>query len=97
MKKVINKIADAIKVVFGYGIMICLLVGGLTFFGYIAAIIAGGSTAEVICTIIYKHIYPALVILSTSMIVLGLIRMYIVGESAFSGRKKHKKQDPKET
>lgn len=96
MKKIMNKIADIIKVIFGYGIMICLLVGGLTFFGYLAALCIGGSTAELICTVIYKHIYPVLVVLSTSMIVLGLIRMYIVGESAFSGKTKHTKQESKE-
>ena len=85
MKKII---ADGIKVIFGYGIAVSLLIGGLTFFGYVAALCIGGSTAESICTVIFKHIYPGLVILSTSMIVLGLIRMYMIGESAFSGNTK---------
>ncbi|MCQ2454800.1 MAG: hypothetical protein MJ090_01455 [Clostridia bacterium] len=86
MKKILQKTADVIKVIFGYGIMICLLTGGLTFFGYLAAVFIGGSTAEMICDVIYNHIYPVLVIISTSMILLGLIRMYIVGESDFSSK-----------
>lgn len=84
MKIFLLKIASIIKVMFGYGIMICLLAGGLTFFGYIAAICIGGDIAGTICTVIYKHIYPVLVIISTSMIAMGLIAMYIVGESDFS-------------
>lgn len=90
MKKVLNKISDIIKVIFGYGIMICLLGGGLTVFGYIAALCIGGDTAALICKVIYKDIYPVLVILSTSMITLGLIRMYITGETALSEKKKKK-------
>ena len=36
MKETLKKISDVFKLVFGYGIMIVLFVGGLTFFGYIA-------------------------------------------------------------
>ena len=97
MKKIMNRIACVIRIIFGYGIMVCLLVGGLTFFGYIVALFIGDNTAEFICRLIYKHIYPILVVLSTSMIVLGLIWMYIVGESTFSGKTKQTKQDSKET
>ena len=53
MKKVFEKIADMIKIIFGYGIMICLLVGGLTFFGYLIALCIGGDAAGVICMVIY--------------------------------------------
>lgn len=88
MKKILIKFADVIKIIFGYGIMISLLAGGLTFFGYVVALCIGGDVAGVICAVIYKHIYPVLVVLSTSMIVLGLIRMYILGESEFSGKSK---------
>ncbi|MBR0085333.1 MAG: hypothetical protein IJL97_02165 [Lachnospiraceae bacterium] len=85
MKKFRDTLVKIMTTVFGYGIMICLLVGGLSFFGYLAALIIGGETAELICQVIYKKIYPVLVLLSTSMIVLGLIKMYICKESAFKG------------
>ena len=49
MKKIIKKISDAIELVFGYGVMLSLFLGGLTFFGYVAALIIGGDIAEKIC------------------------------------------------
>ena len=54
MKETLKKISDVFKLIFGYGIMIVLFAGGLTFFGYVAALIIGGPTAESICTWIYK-------------------------------------------
>lgn len=96
MKQFFLKFASVLRIIFGYGIMLCLLVGGLTFFGYLAAIIIGGDTAAGICEFISKQINPILVLISTSMIVLGLISMYITGDA---GRRKVKKESvemPKE-
>ncbi len=90
MKKALLKIAGVMKIIFGYGIMICLLVGGLTFFGYAAAVIIGGDTAAAICAFISEKINPMLVLVSTSMILLGLISMYISGET---GKKKPAKAE----
>ena len=50
MNKKLKKITDIFKLIFGYGIMIVLFVGGLTFFGYVAALIVGGDSATAICT-----------------------------------------------
>ena len=90
MKEVMKKIAKVLKVVFGYGIMITLLVGGLTFFGYVAALIIGGETATAICTFIYKQIVPIMVYVSNIMIILGLVCMYLGGEKALTSNKKKK-------
>ena len=49
-----EKIVRILQTIFGYGVMICLFVGGLTFFGYLAALIIGGETAGMICTLIYN-------------------------------------------
>lgn len=87
MKNFLTKIATIIKVIFGYGMIICLFVGGLTFFGYVAALIIGGQTAADICTFIYKNLYPYLVRLSSVMILLGLVKMYLCGEVALSSKK----------
>ena len=93
MKKICSNISKVLKTIFGYGIMICLFVGGLTFFGFLAALIIGGETAVTICTIIYKSIIPYLVKTSTIMVLLGLIAMYFNGETALtpskSKRSKH--------
>ena len=94
MQKIKDKTVNIIKVVFGYGVLIVLLAGGLTFFGYLAALIIGGDTAAAICTFIYKKLYPILVVTSTVMIALGVLKMYLCGETEFT-RKNGKKTDNK--
>ena len=88
MKKVIIKIASILRTVFGYGIMICLFAGGLTFFGYLAAIFIGGDAATAICTVIYKNIIPVIIYASTTLVVIGLLIMYLSGEMALTADKK---------
>ncbi len=93
MKNLCKKIADVLQIIFGYGIMICLFVGGLSFLGYLAALIIGGETAALICTFIYKTLYPYLVQLSTILVLLGLVKMYLCGEIALSSGKNKKKRE----
>lgn len=88
MKKVLSKASDIIRIIFGWGIMICLFAGGLSFFGYLAALIIGGDTATAICTFIYKSYLPVIIYASTILIVLGLISMYLKGETALTANKK---------
>ena len=83
MKGLMKKIADKMKIVFGYGIMLTLFVGGLTFFGYLAALIIGGDTAALICEVIYKKIVPVMIYASTIMVLFGLLTMYLAGEKAW--------------
>ena len=56
MKDLAKKISAFLKVVFGYGMVLCLFAGGLTFFGYLVALIIGGETATAICVFIYKTV-----------------------------------------
>ncbi len=88
MKEKLKKISEVMKVIFGYGIMICLFVGGLTFFGYLIAMIIGGETAAAICTFIYKGVVPVMVYCSTVLVLLGLVAMYFAGEMALTSKKK---------
>lgn len=88
-----KKIVTALKMVFGYGIMIALFVGGATFFGYVAALVIGGSTAAAICAFIYKNIVPIIIYLATSMVLLGLFTMYLSGETALTAGGKKKKAE----
>ena len=90
MKEKLKLISDKLKIVFGYGIMITLFVGGLTFFGYLAALIIGGNTAALICNVIYKKIVPVMIYTSTIMILLGLVTMYLAGEKALTPSKREK-------
>lgn len=82
-----EKIINTLKFIFGWGILISLLVGGLTFFGYVFAIIIGGEVAEEICVFIYKKITPVLIYISTSSVLIGLVKMYLNGEIALSTKK----------
>lgn len=93
MRELAKKISAALRVVFGYGIMICLFVGGLTFFGYIAALIIGGETATAICVFIYKTLFPIVIKLSNVMILLGLLVMYLNGEKALTASDDKKKRE----
>ena len=87
MKEIMKKVSDKMKIVFGYGIMISLFVGGLTFLGYVAALIIGGDTATLICEIIYKKIIPVVIYTSTVMVLLGMLAMYLAGEFALTTKK----------
>lgn len=88
MKKILHKIADILRVIFGYGILTGLFAGGLTFFGFVAALIIGGDTATLICRVIYKEILPIIVYGTTIMVLLGLLIMYLSGETALTVQKK---------
>ena len=88
MKETLKKIASFLKIIFGYGILICLFAGGLTFFGYLAALIIGGETATIICSFIFDSIMPILFKASTILVLLGLVIMYLLGEKALTAEKK---------
>ena len=88
MKETFKKISDVCKVIFGYGIMIVLFAGGLTFFGYLAALIIGGDAAAVICEVIYKKIVPVIIYATNILIIMGLLTMYLAGEKALTTNKK---------
>ena len=88
MKEFLKKISEVLKTIFGYGIMICLFAGGLTFFGYVAALIIGGNTAATICFVIYKQIIPIIVYATSVLVLLGLLAMYLNGEMELTARKK---------
>ena len=75
-----KKFAEVCKLIFGYGIMITLFVGGFTFFGYLAALLIGGETATAICIFIYKKIVPVMIYVTTCLVLFGILCMYMSGE-----------------
>lgn len=95
MKNILNKISEVckkiskvLKLIFGYGVMISLFAGGLTLVGYVVALIIGGDTGALIAKVIYKDIIPVIIYISTSMVLLGLLSMYLAGEYALTAGKK---------
>lgn len=93
MKETLKKISDVFKLIFGWGIMIVLFAGGLTFFGYVAALVIGGDTATAMCTWIYKTFIPIIIKASTILILFGLVTMYMAGEKALTPGKKAAKDE----
>ena len=100
MKKIFCRFADnckkvsrVLKMIFGYGIMITLFAGGLTFLGYLAALIIGGDVAAEICTFIYKVVMPYLIYATTALVLFGLVAMYFAGEFALTAGKGKKKSE----
>ncbi len=90
MKETLKKICSVLRMIFGYLIMITLFAGGATFFGYIAALIIGGSTAELICTFIYKQFIPIIIYVASAATLFGLLIMYLSGETALTASKRKK-------
>ena len=88
MKEKLKKLSEICNMIFGYGIMIVLFAGGLTFFGYLVALIIGGPIAEAICIFIYKKFVPVMVFSSTSLILFGMLSMYLAGETALTTAKR---------
>ncbi len=92
MKEKLKKIADWLKIVFGYGILISVFLGGITFFGYVAALIIGGETAALICTFIYKTFFAIVIKFTNILVLLGLVIIYLNGEKSLAiGKKKSEK------
>lgn len=83
-----KKLETVLSYIYGTGIALVVLIGALSVLGYIAAIIAGGSTAEAICTFIYKQLYPVLIYASSVFVLIGLVKMYISGQHALTSAKK---------
>ncbi len=88
MKETMKKISGICKLIFGYGIMIALFAGGLTFFGYLAAMFIGGDTAAAICAFIYRQIFPIIIYAANILVLFGLLSMYLGGEMALTTDKK---------
>jgi len=77
MKNMMKKLIKIIDYIYGWGIFICLFVGGLMFFGYLAAFVIGGELATQICDFIYKKIYAWLIYGGNIIVLLGLFNMYL--------------------
>ena len=91
MKEKLKKISKVMKRIFGYGILISLLVGCHVFLGFVVALIIGGETAVSICDFIKNLVLPVLFYFTSSFVLFGLVAMYLGGEAALSAAKKKSK------
>lgn len=88
VKEKIKKLSEKLKTVFGYGILLTLVGGALTFFGYLVALVIGGNIAAQICEFLYNRVIPVIIYASTVLILFGLVVMYLSGEQALTASKK---------
>lgn len=84
MNKAIKKITKILDIVYGWGIMLALFLGGMTFFGYLAAFIIGGETSTAITTFIYKGFFPVVIYATNIIVILGLVSMYLKREKSLT-------------
>ena len=87
IKETLKKISEVCKIIFGYAIMLTLFGGGLTLLGYLVALVIGGDTAAIICSVIYKNIFPVIFYVSSVTVLFGLLAMYLGGEVALTSKK----------
>lgn len=88
MKKFREKLGKVLAYIYATGIALSLFVGALSLLGYVVALIIGGQTATDICVFIYKTIYPVLFKVSSISVLIGLVKMYVVGEKTMVPNKK---------
>ena len=82
-----KKLAGILETIFGWGIYLCLIAGGLAFFGFLAGIVIGGgadSAAQNLAVFIHKQYFPVVITCAAITIGVGLASMYVKGESALS-------------
>lgn len=82
MKK--NKVSEVLNIIFGWGVYVVLIAGGLAFFGFLAGIIIGGESATSLAVFLHKQYFPVVIRISSIVIMLGLASMYISNKHALS-------------
>ncbi len=83
-----KKINSVLKKIFGVCVLISLFAGGLSLLGYITALCIGGEMATAICAFIFKQYFPWLIRITSIVIGIGLITMYLSGEAALTMKSK---------
>lgn len=79
-----ESIGKAIYTVFGWGIYVCLIAGGVSFFGFLASLVLGGDTGRDVAVFLQKQYFPVVIRFTSFFIILGLIGMYINKQQALS-------------
>lgn len=77
MKELLRKISAILEQIYGWGIFLCLFIGGIMFFGYVAAFMLGGDIAIVLCDFIYNKIFKILIYGGNIVVLIGLANIYL--------------------
>lgn len=79
-----NKFSEMLNKIFGWGIYCALIAGGLATFGFLAGIIIGGESATSLAVFLHKQYFPIVIRISSIIILVGLVSMYISNKHALS-------------
>ena len=72
-----KKFIDILLEIFAVGVLLTLLAGALTLVGYIIAMIIGGDGATTMCVFIHKTFFPYVIRVTSVVVGIGLIGMYL--------------------
>ena len=72
-----KKVSNIILWIFGIGVTVCVLAGGLSLLGFIVAMCIGGETATEMCVFIHKEYFPWVIKFTSIFTGIGLIGMYL--------------------
>ena len=82
-----KKISDVLLKIFAYGILACLFAGGMSLAGYLIAMVIGGESATALCAWVFKTYLPWIIKASSVFTGIGLLGMYLSGQTALSVNK----------
>lgn len=86
-----EKILNILTKIWAMVSFVLLFTGGISVFGYIAAIIIGGETGAEIINFLYTKLFSTLIYVNSIFIIVGLIKMELAGEQSLTAGKKKKK------
>lgn len=76
--------AGLLNNIFGWGILMALIAGAMSFFGFLAALMMGGKGGETFAIFLQKQYFPLLIRFTSIIIGIGLLAMYAGKEQALS-------------
>lgn len=72
-----KKVVDILLWIFGIGMALCLIAGGLAVLGFIVALFVGGDLATEMCLFIHKMYFPYVIQFTSVFVGVGLLGMYL--------------------
>lgn len=79
-----KKLNNILLTIFSIGMIAVLFAGGLSFVGYVAALLIGGNAATEICTFIFKSYLPWIIKATSVFAGIGLVTMYLSRKKALT-------------
>lgn len=79
-----KNLGDILLRVFAFGVLLSLFAGGLSFIGYLVALMLGGEKAEMLCVFIFKSYLPWVIKLTSIFTMCGLAGMYLTKRKALA-------------